>query len=72
MSKLLVQIGAISSGKTNMLLPGYQSNPTVVAAFRNAAGKVFQNQEWQLPPDEAGSELWWDILRGILDAFVAG
>ncbi len=71
-ANLWLQADTISTGNTNMLLPQYQSNSTVVAAFKNAAGKVFQDRLWQSPPDDAGSQLWWDILRSILDSFVAG
>jgi hypothetical protein len=58
-------------GDTLMLWPQYQSNPTVVAAFKSAAVKLFPDRQWTSPPKDANSELWWDRLRGILDSFVA-
>src|ERR1700722_18325492 len=49
-------------GDTLMLWPQYQSNPTVVAAFKSAAVKLFPDRQWTSPPHDAGSELWWDRL----------
>jgi hypothetical protein len=69
--RLLDRMIKLYVGETFMLLPQYQSNSTVVAAFKNAVVKLFPNHVWSLPPDDAVSELWWDRLRGILDEFVA-
>jgi hypothetical protein len=60
----------LSAGGPDFLSPQYQSNTTVIAAFKSAADKLFQVR-WWLPPGDAGSELWWDRLRGILDSFIA-
>ena len=45
----------------------------VIAAFKSAMLILFPDarQGWTSLPDDAGSELWWDRLRGILDSFVA-
>ena len=70
--KLLNRMIMLHMGDTSLLLPQHQSNTTVVAAFKSAVVILFPNNVWVLPPDDAGSELWWDRLRGILDSFVAG
>src|ERR1700722_2382882 len=69
--KLLNWMIGLPLGDTLMLLPQYRSNPIVVAAFESAVVKLFPDRVWRSPPHDAGSELWWDRLRGILDSFVA-
>ena len=73
LAKLLDRMTMLEKGDTLMLLPQYRSNPTVVAAFESATLILFPDPRrgWKSLPDDAGSELWWDRLRGILDSFVA-
>ena len=72
LANVLNRMIMLHMGDTSLLLPQHQSNTTVVAAFKSAVVILFPNNVWVLPPDDAGSELWWDRLRGILDSFVAG
>ena len=74
LANLLDRMTMLYQGDTLLLLPQYQPNHTVVAAFKSATVILFPeaHRSWKSLPDDADSELWWDRLRGILDSFVAG